>query len=259
MSTERWEAEAVRVHPRGLKDNRAYYDEFSEWYERERHHGYHRFLDDMAVQLLEPYLEGRHVLEIGCGTGLILGQVATRAREATGIDISAGMLGLAHRRGLRVVQASATDLPFPDATFDTVYSFKVLAHVQDIDRALGEMLRVTRPGGRLLLEFYNRHSLRWLIKRIKPAHAVADGTTDHEVYTRYDTLETLRARLAAPSQSCAGAAARLTAVQGIRVITPWAGFFRMRGLAPLVRWTEERLATSPLARFAGFLVLVLER
>ncbi len=245
----------IRVHRRGLKDNRAYYDEFSHWYERERHHGYHRFLDEMALHLLAPYLDDRRVLEVGCGTGLILQRVTERTAHAVGIDLSAGMLGPAKARGLRVVQAGAGSLPFRDASFDTVYSFKVLAHVQDIDQALSEMIRVTRPGGHLVLEFYNRDSLRWLIKRFKPAHAVSEKTTDHEVFTRYDSLSELERRVG----DVPGGRALLRDIQGIRVVTPWAGVLRWPLFGGLIHSLERRLATSPLARYAGFLVLVLER
>ena len=245
------ESEAIRVHRRGLKDNRAYYDEFARWYERERHHGYHAFLDEMAADLVRPYAEGKRVLEVGCGTGLVLERVAAFTTEASGIDISHGMLRQSRRRGLRAAQATATALPFADGCFDTVYSFKVLAHVRDIDLALREMARVTRPGGHLVLEFYNRDSLRWLIKRVKPAHAISRATTDHEVYTRYDTLRGLRRRLP-PELS-------LRDVAGIRVFTPYAALFRVAAVGPAVHWLEKALARGPLARYAGFLVLVLER
>ena len=243
--------EPIRVHPKGLKDNRSYYDEFSDWYEKERHHGYHAFLDDMAVDLVRPYAEGRRVLEVGCGTGLILHRVAALTDHAYGFDISKGMLLKAGERGLHAVQASATHLPFEDGAFDLVYSFKVLAHVQDIDRALAEMARVTRSGGHCLLEFYNRDSLRWLIKRLKPAHAISVGTTDHEVYTRYDTLRDLRRRL--PSSLS------VREVAGIRVATPLAAVFRNPLTSRVFYAAERRLSRSPLARMAGFLVLVLEK
>ena len=57
--------------------------------------------------------------------------------------------------GIRVMRANACELPFADKSFDLVYSFKVLAHVEDIDRALKEIARVTRRGGHMVLEFYN--------------------------------------------------------------------------------------------------------
>src|SRR6185436_6683525 len=99
-------------------DNRAYYDGFAGWYERERHLPYHRMLDDLEVGLVERYGRGKHVLEVGCGTGLILDRVRGFARSAAGIDLSGGMLAKAVGRGLAVAQASATALPFADASVD---------------------------------------------------------------------------------------------------------------------------------------------
>src|SRR5690606_39017711 len=106
------------------------------------------------------YGTGKDVLECGCGTGLILERIARFARSASGIDLSPGMLEVAKRRGLDVQEGSITSLPFPDASFDVTCSFKVLAHVPDIGRALAEMARVTRPSGVILAEFYNPWSLR---------------------------------------------------------------------------------------------------
>src|SRR6478609_9669238 len=89
-------------------DNRAYYDDFSGWYERERHLPYHRMLDDLEVEIVERYARGKQVLEVGCGTGLILHRVGQFASDAQGIDLSGGMLEKAADRGLHVAQASAT-------------------------------------------------------------------------------------------------------------------------------------------------------
>src|ERR1700679_1426780 len=116
-------------------DNRAYYDDFAGWYERERHLPYHRMLDDLEVGLVERYGTGKDVLEVGCGTGLILHRAAQFARTARGIGLSAGMLAQAAARGLPVVQASATELPIATASVDVAYSFKVLAHIPDITGA----------------------------------------------------------------------------------------------------------------------------
>ena len=84
-------------------DNRAYYDDFAGWYERERHLPYHRMLDDLEVELVERYATGKDVLEVGCGTGFIFERVERFARYARGIDLSGGMLAQAARRGLHVL------------------------------------------------------------------------------------------------------------------------------------------------------------
>src|SRR5690349_25170635 len=105
-------------------DNRAYYDDFSKGYERERAAGYHRLLDDLEVSVVAPLSRGKRVLEVGCGTGLILSRLAPEAAFACGLDLSPNMLSGARGRGLDVVLGSATHLPFPDASFDLVCSFK---------------------------------------------------------------------------------------------------------------------------------------
>src|SRR5687768_17174805 len=107
-------------------DNRAYYDDFAGWYERERHLPYHRMLDDLEVEIVERYAAGKSCLEVGCGTGLILERVEHFASSARGIDLSGGMLAKAAERGLHVAQASATELPIATSSIDVAYSFKVL-------------------------------------------------------------------------------------------------------------------------------------
>lgn len=233
-------------------DNRAYYDDFAGWYERARGRGYHQLIDDLEVDLVSRYGQGADILEAGCGTGLILNRVADFARTAKGIDLSSGMLAKAKERGLDVVQGSITDLPFANEQFDVVYSFKVLAHIEDIHLALLEMARVTRPGGYVLAEFYNTRSLRYLVKRLKPASAVSARTKDTAVYTRYDSLDDIRRYLPVDLE--------LETSRGIRIVTPVSQVLKLPGLGDLFRWSEKRLADQPLAReFGGFLVAVLRK
>jgi len=239
------------VSATGLRDNRDYYDRFSEGYERARGHGYHALIDDLQVDLATPYCEGRDVLEVGVGSGLILARIAPLAKSAVGVDISHGMLEKARARDLTVFEGSATDLPFPAARFDTVYSFKVLAHVREIGRAVADMTRVTRPGGHLLLEFYNTYSLRYLAKRLKSATPVAAGVTDEEVYTRYDRPEDVRRYLPADVD--------LVDFRGIRVATPFAAVHDVPGLRTLFERLEWWGRDGALRRFGGFLVAILRK
>lgn len=233
-------------------DNRAYYDDFAGWYEKERHLPYHRMLDDLEVELVERYATGKAVLEVGCGTGLILHRTARFARHALGIDLSAGMLQKAQQRGLHVMQASATALPLATASVDVAYSFKVLSHIPDIQGALREMARVVRPGGWVLAEFYNARSLRRLIKALKPPSAVSETTHDEHVFTRYDDASAIRGYL--PPELT------WVATRGIRVITPAAKVLEVPLLGAAVRWAEHRLADLPGARGAGgFLVACCQR
>ena len=233
-------------------ETQAYYDEFAGWYERERGRGYHRMLDDLEVDLVERYGRGASVLEAGCGTGLLLARIASFAGEAYGADLSAGMLLPARQRGLKVVQGSVTALPFPDERFDVVCSFKVLAHVEAIREALGELARVTRRGGHLLLEFYNPLSLRYLAKVTKPAARISEQTTDHAVYTRWDTLGDIEELL--PQ------GVRIATLRGVRIVTPVPQIHKVPVLGPLVARLEHALADVPvLRRLGGFLVVVAQR
>jgi ubiquinone/menaquinone biosynthesis C-methylase UbiE len=230
---------------------RSYYDEFSDSYERHRHQGYHQFLDDLEVSLARDYCQGR-VLEAGCGTGLILRRLAVGALQAVGLDLSAGMLSWARRRGLSVTQGSVDALPFPDACFDAVVSFKVLAHIPPIAEAIAEFARVTRPGGHLVLEFYNRRSLRALIKRIKLPTRIGQTYTDADVYTRYDALSDILGYLS-PELT-------LKAVHGVRVVTPVAHVHDLPVVRDLFSAVERFAASAPLLRhLGGFLVVVLQK
>ena len=229
----------------------AYYDEFSLTYDRPRGRGYHALIDELELSIALPFARQRDVLEVGCGTGLLLSRFDTVARSAVGVDASPGMLAHAHERGLRVVRGSATDLPFADASFDLVCSFKVLAHVPDVKRAFAEAARVVRPGGTMVLELYNPMSLRYLAKRIVGPQPIGDGRTEADVYTRWDAP--WRVSRLVPR------GVEVVSMKGIRVVTPVALVHRIPGLASLYARAEWACVDSPLRWFGGFLVVVLRR
>ncbi|MGF1468195.1 MAG: class I SAM-dependent methyltransferase [Sandaracinaceae bacterium] len=228
-----------------------YYDDFSRHYEAGRDEGYHALVDELSLRVASSYVAGARVLEAGCGTGLLLHRIALTAERAVGADLSRGMLARARARGLEVVEADLTRLPFADATFDTVCSFKVLAHVPDRRRALAELARVTRPGGHLVLEFYNRRSLRYLVRRVAGARRIGRDHRENDIPTRWDTLEELEASFPAEL--------RLLAWRGIRVLTPAAAVHRMPLLGAALRAAERAALGSVLAPYGGFLVAVLRR
>jgi ubiquinone/menaquinone biosynthesis C-methylase UbiE len=233
------------------QNSQQYYDEFSQSYEDHRHQGYHRLLDELEMEVAGRYCQGK-VLEAGCGTGLILNRLAQRAERATGIDLSAGMLRPASARQLAVAQAPLDRLPFADGEFDAVFSFKVLAHIPNIAEALEELARVTKPGGHMVLEFYNRHSLRYLIKIAKRPNRIGGKFTDEDVYTRYDSLEQIRSYLP-PSVEFVDSA-------GVRVVTPAAFVHRLPVLGQAFAAAERYALEAPLIhRLGGFLITVLRK
>jgi ubiquinone/menaquinone biosynthesis C-methylase UbiE len=240
----------------GSRDaNREYYDAFSTDYERERGNndpgGYHELLDELEAGYVRRFGQGRDVLEVGCGTGLVLLRIREFARRACGVDLSPGMLAKAQARGLDVSLGSATELPFDSNQFDVTCSFKVLAHVPEIEKALSEMARVTRPGGMVLAEFYNPYSLRGLIKRLGPAGKVAAAANEHDVFTRFDPPA--RAKALTPP-GCVFVGAR-----GVRITIPSAKLMKRPLMRRLFRAVERALCDSPLKRVAGFYVAAYEK
>ena len=243
---------AVAIPAPSPPDTQTYYDRFSTSYEAERHHGYHRMIDELELDLVRRFGTGKDVFEAGCGTGLLLRQAAAVARSAVGLDLSRGMLGPARARGLRVVQGSLTDVPLPTASFDLVYSMKVLAHVPPIARAVAELARLCRPGGHLLLAFYNPLSLRYLAKLVAGPGRIAEATTESDVFTRFDTLGRARSYLTPDLE--------LVAVRGVRVVTPSSHAFAIPALARLLGWAERVACDAPVLRnLGGFLVLVARK
>lgn len=101
--------------------------------------------------------DGGTVLDVATGTGLVAAQLVRRGFRVTGLDQSPAMLAEARRRfGGRVelVEASATEIPFPDASFDHLTFTYLLRYVDDPAATLRELARVVRPGGTIAsLEF----------------------------------------------------------------------------------------------------------
>jgi len=121
-----------------------------------------------ALEIASPKL-GEDVLDIGCGPGFLLADLAAGVGEegsVLGIDQSEAMISLASRRCQEAKQArieigDAIAIQSDDACFDLVVSTQVLEYVAEIDRALCEIARVLRPGGRATLLATDWRSLAW--------------------------------------------------------------------------------------------------
>lgn len=102
-------------------------------------------------------LGGARVLEDGCGTGTYAAQIAARFDAfVVGLDIEAERVAVASERLPRALVAAAERLPHPAGAFDVVFSNEVIEHVANDRAALAEMVRVVRPGGRILIFCPNR-------------------------------------------------------------------------------------------------------
>ncbi len=94
---------------------------------------------------------GRRVLDLAAGTATSSVALARTGATVVGCDFSLGMLRQGRGRGVPLVAGDALRLPFADGAFDAVTISFGLRNVADTGQALGEMLRVTRPGGRLVV------------------------------------------------------------------------------------------------------------
>jgi ubiquinone/menaquinone biosynthesis C-methylase UbiE len=110
---------------------------------------------------------GKRVLEVGFGAGTDFIQWLRAGALASGIDLTEEALeNLTHRIAVyglpppgRIVVADAEQLPFESNSFDLGYSFGVLHHSPDTEKAIAELVRVVRPGGEIKIMLYNRHSI----------------------------------------------------------------------------------------------------
>lgn len=116
-------------------------------------------------------LRDKDVLEVGCGSGFAVQLFAEAGARVTAVDLTEWAVETTRRRldafdlEAEVLQGDAERLPFDDDSFDLVFSWGVIHHTSDMDRALRELVRVCRPGGQLVLMVYNRHSLFFVVYR----------------------------------------------------------------------------------------------
>ncbi len=107
------------------------------------------------VQLIREHLgnlNGKRVLDVGCGKGRFARVFREQepASEIWGLDLSPAMLRFVPA-GIRPCAGSMTALPFPDGAFDAAYATESLEHAVEIEKAVGEICRVVKPGGRIAI------------------------------------------------------------------------------------------------------------
>jgi len=140
------------------------------------------------------HFRGKKLLEIGCGLGTDLLQFARGGAEVTGIDLTPASVDLVKKRfalygmSVEAQSADAECLPFSDASFDVVYSFGVLHHTPNTHKAIDEVHRVLKPGGRIIIMLYHRHSMHVVLGLLyaKFSKVTKNGKTSEEWVRMYD-------------------------------------------------------------------------
>jgi len=146
--------------------------EYDAWYETPLGTLSDRLEKELVFSLIDVEA-GEKALDLGCGTGNYTIELAKRGADVVGIDTSEEMLGCARIKAQKAdIKASfkaadAMNLPFPDSSFDAVLSNGLLCFLKEPEKALMEMHRVLKPGGRVVVGVLNRWSPWALFRRIK--------------------------------------------------------------------------------------------
>jgi ubiquinone/menaquinone biosynthesis C-methylase UbiE len=186
-------------------------------------------------------------LEIGCGTGFFTLNLRLAGVLGDGLhvtDISTGMVDMAKRNAAELgltldgEQADVEQLPYADDSFDLVIGHAVIHHVPDVEQAFREMLRVLRPGGRLVICGEPTRLGDWVARRLSRA--------TWWTATRVTHLPLLRSRWARPGEELdeSSRAAALEAVVDLHTFDPraLAATVRRAGGAGVRTVTEELTA-----------------
>jgi ubiquinone/menaquinone biosynthesis C-methylase UbiE len=141
------------------KFSREYFEQIEQW----------RYRDQPFIHAFAQFTRyrGKRVLEVGFGAGTDLVQWLRAGAVVSGIDLTEqALVNVRHRirvygvpepESLQV--ADAENLPFPSNSFDLGYSWGVLHHTPNTEKALAELVRVVRPGGEIKVMLYNRHGM----------------------------------------------------------------------------------------------------
>ena len=234
------------------------------------HHHMARRRDYAHAFTVRSFDKAANVLDLGCGAGVLMERLLESGFKITGADVSDDMLALARERlrrfparDFRLWQANCEKLPFDDGEFDVVLCMGIFGYVGDVDRAVGEIRRVLKPGGIFLMSVRNRanqvlsdpyriaafglrrlgrllglHRLkRMLVTREEPRHEASDPTRFHIVI--YDS----------PHNVIRGVSARGFALE----------LFDGFGFGPIALFKKEILPVSASAALSDWLNRALRR
>lgn len=219
-------------------------------------------IDVLLEAVLNELSSSAKILDVGCGTGEQIKHIRARGFKVVGLEPAAGMREIAKKNnpGVDVVDGSIIDLPFQDEEFDFVLAIEVLRYIHrsDIRRSYRELLRVTKPGGRIFVSMVNRYAwdgffLIYHMRKILFSMAGKHVKTHCEFFTPAEVRRDL-GRLGVVKVDLSG---RLFApVRLLYAVGDGFGAWITRRLDRLFDAVAER---EWLQRFAGHLLVVFER
>lgn len=204
----------------------------------------------------EQSFSGLRVLDLGCGSGIFSALLTERGGTVTSIDLTEAAVRTARETSdwtgqpFAIARMDAEKLAFAEGSFDFIYSWGVLHHTRDMEKAVAEAARMLRPGGRGIMMVYHRRSvvyyglgLFWLIAKGKilsgnTFQSATDFYTDG-FYHRYLTRKELATMLARQGLSVT----RLHVTQYKKPILPFLPAF-------VDEWMKARFGMCLIAEFA---------
>jgi ubiquinone/menaquinone biosynthesis C-methylase UbiE len=159
-----WDANPCQSDLSSEQDRRRYFEDIT----RKRYHG--REWHVPVVARFDAF-RGKDVLEVGCSIATDGLELARNGARYVGVDLTPNAIEIAKERfrlfgvpGRFEVANAEECLPFPDGSFDHVYSFGVIHHSPVPERIIREIYRVLRPGGTLTVMLYNRSSINYYVE-----------------------------------------------------------------------------------------------
>ncbi|MCD6291401.1 MAG: methyltransferase domain-containing protein, partial [Anaerolineae bacterium] len=173
-------------------DFAAYYDAY--WREKGD------TVDRRRLAFVARYISsGERVLQVDCGPGVLAEMLGARGARVWGTDLSLVAARRAYRRGIPVcnVDLDRGALPFPDGTFDTVLSDSQVEHRVRFEHVFDELVRVLRPGGKLILFLPNIAHWRFRLWLLRGRFPYLENSPTDWLHLRFFTVAEVQALLKA--------------------------------------------------------------
>lgn len=184
------------------------------------------------------FLAGKAIVDVGCGNGRIGRLIAPLTASYTGIDLSEALYSFPkytqRPKQFRLVRASAIDLPLEAACADVTICWGVLHHVDEPDKAFAELVRVTRPGGSILLYVYPltfdvRKNLNTYMRGLPIDRSMAILDTLSEALDEWREVDPFYADIIAGNLTLS-----------FKHSKPWQKFQWFDGITPRYHWSLEK-------------------
>lgn len=137
--------------------------------------------------------QNKRILDIGCGDGHLLKLI--KEGDLYGIDLDKNMVKQARKNTeATIIQSDCTNIPLPSQAFDTIICSEVLEHVEQPEEAIGEMRRLIKTRGKIIINVPNERivlAAKWALKKIKmPIKGIHPGMTP--AHLRIYTTKTIK-------------------------------------------------------------------